>query len=63
MLDTGYWILDAGQIMDELIPISRLEGGVVIGDPRSSILDADEQRHNIICFNHEGHKGHEVYFK
>ncbi len=28
MLDAGYWMLDAGQIMDDLAPISRLEGDI-----------------------------------
>jgi hypothetical protein len=28
MLDAGYWILYAGQIMDDLAPISRLEGDI-----------------------------------
>ena len=31
-------MLDAGQIMDDLTPVSRLEGGVLIGDTGSSIL-------------------------
>jgi len=34
ILDTGYSILDAGQIMDDLIPISRLESGVFIVEGR-----------------------------
>ena len=28
MLDAGCWMLDAGQIVDDLAPISRLEGDI-----------------------------------
>jgi len=40
--DMGYGIRDAGRILDDLIPISRREGGVLIGDAecgsKSSII-------------------------
>ena len=34
MLDTGYWILDARQILDDLIPICFPEVNDLIGDTR-----------------------------
>ena len=39
-LDARYWILDDGQIMDDLIPTSRLEGDVLVGNTRCWMLDA-----------------------
>jgi hypothetical protein len=32
ILDARFLILDTGQIMDDLIPMSRLEGGILIGN-------------------------------
>ena len=34
MLDARYSILDVGRIMDDLTPISRQNGGVIVGDAR-----------------------------
>ncbi len=38
MQDTRYRMQDAGQIMDDLVPIGRPEGDVFIGDARFSVL-------------------------
>lgn len=38
MLDIGCLMRDAGQILDDLIPMSRLEGGVLIGDTGYEIV-------------------------
>ena len=36
MLDPGYWILDVGQIVDDLAQISRQDWGALIADARYS---------------------------
>jgi hypothetical protein len=40
LLVSRYSLLVARQIMDDLIPICRLEGGVLIGSTRRPVLDA-----------------------
>ena len=37
--DTGYGIRDTGQIMDDLIPMRRQDGGVLIGNTGCLVWD------------------------